>query len=231
MNFVSISVADLRAQPKFESERVSQLVYGEKVTVLEEQGEYLRVKGIDGYPGYIKKTIVSSGREKTHKLTRRFRSGDKVFPFGSYVNREDVDNFAIPESIIVPITKIGYDICRISRKFLGIPYLWGGTSDFGYDCSGLVQRLYRYNGIELPRDAGDQRDFLPEVESFDGARPGDLVFFEGHVALLLGGKKIIHANGKYASVTITDLSDGSEYSKFLMGIFEKIGRVTEGLKL
>lgn len=225
MNYVSISVADLRAQPKFESERVSQLVYGEKVTVLEEQEEFLRVKGVDGYPGYIKKAIVSTGREKTHKLTRRFRSYDKVFPFGSYVNREDVNQFGIPVSIVVPIARRGFDICKISRKFMGIPYLWGGTSDFGYDCSGLVQRLYRFNGVELPRDADEQRDFLPEVESFGDAKSGDLVFFEGHVGMLLGGKRIIHANGKYASVSITDLGDGSDYSKFLMNIFEKIGRV------
>lgn len=227
MDYVGISVADLRAKPKFESERVSQLVYGEKINVLEENGDYLLVKGVDSYPGYIKKAVVASGREKTHKLTRRFRSGERVFPFGSYVDRNDVEQYGIPDSIVVPISKNGYDVCRISRKFLGIPYLWGGTSDFGYDCSGLVQRLYRFNCIEIPRDADEQRDSLPEIKSFKDAIPGDLVFFEGHVGLHLGKKRMIHANGKYASVTITNLGDGSEYSKFLMDIFEKIGRVSD----
>ena len=81
------------------------------------------------------------------------------------------------------------------------PYLWGGTSEFGFDCSGLTQRLYRFAGIELPRNSSWQRDYLEEVKSFSESIPGDLIFFKGHVGIHLGHKIMIHANGKHASVT------------------------------
>lgn len=227
MHFVGISVADIRKEPKFESERDSQLIFGEKIEILGDSGDYVKVRGPDSLEGFMKKAIISEGGAKTHKLVRRFRSRGLVFPFGSYVNAKDVEYFKIPKSFVVPAGNNDYDVCDLSRKFMGIPYLWGGTSDFGFDCSGLVQRLYRFTGTELPRNADWQRDSMPEVKSFDVAKRGDLVFFEGHVGMLLNRRKMIHANGKYASITITDLMDGSEYSEYLLSIFEKIGRVRE----
>ena len=225
MHFVSISVADIRAEPKFESERVSQLIYGEKVDLLEEDDEYSLVVGPDGLQGYIKSALISDGPAKTHKMTRRFRYGEIIIPFGGYVSDYEIDQFSIPHSFIVPINKYDYKPTMLSMKFLGVPYLWGGTSEFGFDCSGLTQRMYRFAGIELPRNADWQRDYLKEIPTFSESLPGDLIFFKGHVGLHLGKKVMIHANGKHASVTTTDLSDGSQYSKHLMQIFEQIGRV------
>ena len=74
-------------------------------------------------------------------------------------------------------TYVDFKVTELSWKFLTIPYLWGGTSDFGFDCSGMVQRLYRFVGKEIPRNADQQRDFTETVPDFDSALPGDLVFF------------------------------------------------------
>jgi hypothetical protein len=224
MHFVSISVADLRAEPKFESERYTQYIYGEEIKILEEGNEYSRVVGSDGIKGYMKTAIISDGARKTHKLLRRFRHGEVIIPFGGYVSRKEISEFRIPANYVVPRERYDFKPTKISRRFLGVPYLWAGTSEFGFDCSGLVQRLFRFSGIELPRNSAKQRDYLRDVGSFSESLPGDLIFFKGHVGLHLGDSVMIHANGKHASVTTTDLSDGSVYSKYLMSIFEKIGR-------
>jgi hypothetical protein len=232
MQYVSISVADLRAEPKFSSERVSQLVYGEEIRILRKGEEYTLVVGNDGLQGYMKTALIKEGPARTHKLTRRYRHGEIIIPFGGNVSGEEIKKLSIPAQFLAPLSRYDYKPTELSKRFLGVPYLWGGTSEFGFDCSGFTQRLYRFAGVELPRNADWQRDYLDEVTSFKEALPGDLIFFEGHVGLHLGKMRIIHANGRHASVTTTDLSDHSEYSKRLLDIFEQIGRVNmESVKL
>ena len=151
------------------------------------------------------------------------------FPFGSYLSKDDVEQYKVPSELLARISDYNFKVTELSWKFLTIPYLWGGTSDFGFDCSGMVQRLYRFVGKEIPRNADLQRDFTDTVPGFDSALPGDLVFFKGHVGLYLGDGKMIHANGHSASVSVDNLYEESEYQKLLMSIFEKIGRVNKSL--
>lgn len=225
MHYVAISVADLRAEPRFESERMNQYIYGEEVRILEQGDEYSLVTGVDGVRGYMKTAVIAEGPAKTHKLLRRYRFGEIIIPFGGYVSGQEIKKFSIPVNYLAPVDRYDFKPTVMSRRFLGIPYLWGGTSEFGFDCSGFTQRLYRFAGIQLPRNSSWQRDYLDEVGSLSESVPGDLIFFKGHVGLHLGKGIMIHANGKHASVTTTDLTDGSNYSKRLMEIFEKIGRV------
>ena len=226
---IGISVADVRVQPRFESERDSQLIYGEEVAVLSDHGEYLKVRGRDGLEGFVKKRLVTEGGPREYKMKKFYDAGTMKFPFGSYVSSQDVEYYKIPQGILVPLSESGFRVTDLSMQFLAVPYLWGGTSDFGFDCSGMVQRLYRFVGIEIPRNADQQRDFTETVPDFESALPGDLVFFEGHVGLYLGNGKMIHANGHSASVSIDDLFQDSDYKKLLMSIFEKIGRVKNSL--
>ncbi len=113
-----------------------------------------------------------------------------------------------------PLTR--NEMCLLSLRFLDLPYTWGGRSSFGYDCSGFTQMLYRQMGIYLPRDSKNQIDWIGfKKTSFDNLKPGDLVFFariEGkitHVAMYIGGDRIIHAtvqeNAPY--LRISRLSD------------------------
>jgi len=217
------SVADIRTQPKFESERDSQLIYGEFVEVLENLGEWSKVRGVDKVTGYIKTTLIGEERPRKYKLNSMYRNEKMALPFGAYLDDKDVEYYGIPKGLLEPIDRI-FDPLNLYKKFMGVPYLWGGTSDFGFDCSGFTQRLFRYSGMEIPRNSSQQRDKSNEVKGFENAEPGDLVFFKGHVAIYLGNGQIVHANGRYSRVTVNNLFDGSEYAKILMSIFEKIGR-------
>jgi cell wall-associated NlpC family hydrolase len=226
---IRIGVGDIRSKPMFESERETQVVFGERFELLERGEAYSLIQTEEHVRGYIKTRIITDYTEKKYKL-RRFHSNSEIkLPFGSYVSTEEVEKYGIPDRKLVKISKNDFSICELSKEFIGVPYLWGGTSEFGYDCSGFVQRLYKFNGIKIPRNSGSQRDFTDTVETFDDAKPEDLVFFKGHVGLYLGDGNMIHANGNLASVSINNLFDGSEYSKSLHRIFEKIGRVNKSL--
>jgi gamma-D-glutamyl-L-lysine dipeptidyl-peptidase len=221
---VTVGVADLRTKPKFRSERTSQLIYGEAVRILGSEDGYLKVVGPDKLEAYIQKTLVGDLEgERAFKLAGRHAAEGIQFPFGSYLSEAEAKRFRVPKRLLVSIGS-GADPTKLARRFLGVPYLWGGTSEFGYDCSGFTQRLFRYSGIELPRNSNWQRDAGEKIRDFQHAKPRDLVFFSGHVGLHLGNSVIIHANLSHGGVSITDLSDGGGYSKNLMSIFQGIRR-------
>jgi len=95
----------------------------------------------------------------------------------------------------------GKKIVALASRFLGVPYLWGGISPMGFDCSGLVQAVFGFFDIRLPRDSKDQREEGFAVER-DGLHPGDLLFFPGHVAISWGGREFIHAAASRGMVAV-----------------------------
>ncbi len=225
MKIINIGVADIRTEPRFESERDSQLIYGESVELIENIGEYSKIKSVDNVIGYVNSYLLSEYSARKYKLLSFYDAGNIKFPFGSLLSMEDVIKYKIPESLLIDIDNKDFSVVKLSHKFLGVPYLWGGTSDFGFDCSGFVQRLYRFTRIELPRNSDQQKNYTTTVNSFSEAIPGDLVFFKHHVALYIGKGEIIHANGHASSVSINNIFDKNEYSEKLNSIFQKIGRV------
>ncbi len=100
-------------------------------------------------------------------------------------------------------------IIRQAKKFIGTPYLWGGVTPFGYDCSGLVQILYRMEGIKLPRDSKDQQNAGIKIDRAS-IQKGDLLFFKGHVAMAIDSFRIIHSSLGEGGVAINSLNPGDK---------------------
>lgn len=233
----------------------SQLLYGEKVLVVEEVGEWAKVlvpsqpskKDERGYPGWIPKrqlgdmasgeaaesfavvtadktSLLDEAKEETLTLSYQTRlpfvsvdgSWVKVdTPHGTqYLITDDV-KICRSEEELKP--RSGTDIVLAAEKFLELPYLWGGMSSFGYDCSGFAYGMMRAHGIIIGRDAGDQASKGIEVD-LEQLERGDLLFFafeEGkgfihHVGIYYGEGKMIHAPKTGKSVEVIPLA-GSAY--------------------
>lgn len=120
---------------------------------------------------------------------------------------------------------IGTRIIDEAKKFLGTPYLWGGATSLGYDCSGLVQAVFRSYGIFLPRDTKDQIKIGVLVEN-DCIKTGDLLFFNRHVGLALGKTKIIHASRRAGGVRVESLmKDEENFREDLANTFVEARRI------
>jgi len=209
---------------KDQSEMISQLLFGEKVEVLiKKHTNWAKVKSIyDGYVGWVDKRMIHYLTDKEYEklqkdvvLVAEFAQGiassgeSHCISFGAELSRFDGMSSKLPfgkfiynGQFIKPdqIQDKREMIVKLAKKYLHSPYLWGGRSPFGIDCSGFTQIIYKMVGIKLPRDArdqvleGDGIDFISQIS------PGDLAFFskEGrvhHVGIVLEDFKIIHASG------------------------------------
>ncbi len=109
------------------------------------------------------------------------------------------------------------DLVHIAQELVGVPYLWGGTTPFGFDCSGFVQRLFHFVfNVWLPRDSHDQREAGQKIMDFSELRAGDILCFPGHTALYVGQKSVIHASARLGSVAVTNL-ENEPYGQELRG--------------
>jgi gamma-D-glutamyl-L-lysine dipeptidyl-peptidase len=188
----------------------TQVLYGERVRVLARQGGWTRIAVPDqpspldprGYPGWVRSWQLGPAFTAPLVVTTKVAklpNGTQV-GFGSQVPAGVLPAVATRR---LPATRAG--IVRTAEQFLGLRYLWGGLSRWGYDCSGLTWAAYRAHGITIPRDA-DAQFAAGRPVSLAQARPGDLLFYEhpvvGHVAMYVGGGKMIEAPNSRSEVRI-----------------------------
>lgn len=211
-----LSIVPLRKEPSDASEQVSQLLYGEQVKIEEEKGNWYFVKCInDNYRGWIdkKQIVLNINVENTSYIvnSRMLEINSTFIPLGSLLRNEDLKDLDIDELVRKKEIKIigkSLDISQLinnAKKYINAPYLWGGRTPFGIDCSGLTQMVYQLNGISLPRDAYQQAEEGKLIHSLDIAQSGDLAFFNKgnndkitHVGIILKTGEtlqIIHASG------------------------------------
>jgi cell wall-associated NlpC family hydrolase len=216
-------VAAMRRAPSHEAQQVSEALLGERVIVYEtnDEGWAWGQLETDGYVGWISdNALARPGPTPTHKVTALrtlgFPGADiklppmAALPMGAAVaiTRQD-ERFAVtaaglylPAVHLAPIKARQPDFVALAEKFLGTPYLWGGKTGLGVDCSGLVQVALQAAGVACPRDSDMQELALGKPVSPGELRRGDLVFWKGHVAIARDGETLLHANAHHMAVAI-----------------------------
>lgn len=258
---VNRAVIDLRREPRSLAERVSQVLLGEAVRILDEKGAWVQVRSErDGYLGWAQAIAlqrVTQAEAKSYQaacqakvlaellpasqapaLQPRDHAGKLPFGVSVRVEAEEGDAALVrlPDGRAWWVARDGLlplERCpkpdaqgitsslELMRRFVGVPYLWGGRSPFGFDCSGLAATFWGFMGVVLRRDADQQ---FHDGKPVEGATlPGDLLFFGEpnpdqpsarfasitHVAISLGGNEVIHANGSAWGVSINSLDPTS----------------------
>lgn len=224
----TLSVIPVRSEASERCEMVTQLLFGEHFEIIQKSGSWYKIKCVlDSYEGWVDAKMVSpieeddlSGAENsTRYITSDLfnivieESTEEPIFIGPgctlpFFNAED-KSFILGKNKYHFYGKLSKDksnkrekIIEVARVFLNAPYLWGGKSPFGVDCSGLTQVLYKTIGITIPRDASQQVTLGSTLNFISDAKPGDLAFFDNdegiitHVGLCLGDGRIIHSSGK-----------------------------------
>jgi len=220
--------ANLQLEPK--GDRVRQLVYGDTFRVLEEnEGFSFGFKKFDGYVGYIKNDKLKKQiRQTTHWVssiaTHIYAQPDikkkclGSLSFGSQLEIvndeknfcETIDGGFIPRQHLRERKNFYSDPVMVAQLFLGTPYLWGGNTCWGIDCSGLIQAAFRGCGIDLPADSDQQEAVCRKVSEVNKLKRNDLIFWDGHVGLVIDPNILIHANAFHMSVTVESIKTVSK---------------------
>ncbi|PAY09804.1 peptidase P60 [Bradyrhizobium sp. UFLA03-84] len=220
------AIAPLRRAPAADAEQMTQALRGERVTIYDRNGEGWAWGQLadDGYVGWIPEaTLAKPGAAPTHKVTALRtlafpRPSIKLPPvealaLGSKlaIVREDGafavtrEGWHLPRRHLAPLDTMAPDFVAIAEQFVGTPYLWGGKSSLGIDCSGLVQIALTASGTGCPRDSDMQQEGLGgELASAESKhlQRGDLIFWKGHVAIARDATTIVHANAHHMATVV-----------------------------
>jgi cell wall-associated NlpC family hydrolase len=216
----NFSVLNVYKRKTNNSKVVTQLLFGDSFKKLSQTKSWIKIKNdSDNYEGYIKNNKFPSNYTNTHKIcsvsssiyskpnsknkiNKKLSFGSKVkiiskngdfYKFGSYwIKKKNLKKINFTEK----------NIFKNINKFVNIKYKWGGKHYSGVDCSGLIQLFLNYNNKFCPRDTKDQVKYFKKKIKINKIRKNDLIFWNGHVALALSRKKLIHGYGPLKKVVI-----------------------------
>ncbi len=221
----NLNVIPMRSDSGNNFEIINQILFGEHFKVLKKKSKWLKVKLFhDSYSGWIlsNQVVEINKKEYDHLCSNELfvnnnlidaissENGDMIpIIIGSILPNYNNGKFTLNNTIYsfdnahrLPKNSKKNEIINSAYIYLNSPYLWGGRTPFGIDCSGFTQMVYRLNGINLPRDAVKQVECGKTLSFVDEAEAGDLAFFDDsdgnivHVGIILENKRIIHSSGK-----------------------------------
>lgn len=262
---VRAAIAPVYAEPRLPAPQISQLVLGMRVELLSQDEQWFRIRGEDGYIGWVYQGYLQSGDDDWAFAWERSSSGESVvslgaelvdedgrilarLPWGARLSRHsgafhlpDGRSGAVANGDVVDVDRLGdwfphrgESIARTARRWNGAPYLWGGVTPNGVDCSGFTQAVMWMHGIAMPRDSDLQERAGTGVTLERDTRelhPGDLLFFAeqdarvSHVAISLGGPLIIHSALGNGGVDINDLTGDMPFERRLAEMFVSARRL------
>ena len=207
----------MRAEPKDTSELVSQVIYGESFKIIEQRTNWSLIKlSFDNYNGWIdnkqlveiSKTVydltISEANIYSSDLIEFIQINNKgllTIPFGSTLNSIKLFDHSFDGNTTKTVQP-KENLVKTSLLFINSPYLWGGRTPFGIDCSGFTQMIYKINGYKIDRDAKVQVKTGASLSFIEESEPGDLAFFDNkegdivHVGIIMEDNHIIHAHGQ-----------------------------------
>ncbi len=218
--------APLRHAPALDALQDDELLYGETLTVYDSKGGWAWGQSdIDGYVGYVHTIVCGDPLMPTHRVTALStplltgpdiqRATRDLLPLNARIKvlerskgfvRVAPDGFVFAGHI-APLDVLVSDWVATAERFVGTAYVWGGKTHAGIDCSGLVQTALAAAGIAAPRDTDQQEVALGADVPFLKRRRGDLVFWHGHVGIMLDEARLLHANAFHMQVEIEPLED------------------------
>jgi cell wall-associated NlpC family hydrolase len=226
-------IAALRRAPASDAALETEALYGETVTIYEEKDNWGWVQlERDSYVGYIEASALGVPTTATHRIDALRSFGYPgpsmklpprlALPFDARLEiASESGDFAVtPDGLhfwsrhLQLLGGEAKDFVAVAERFIGAPYLWGGRSPLGIDCSGLAQTALRAIGIAAPRDSDQQEGQLGAAlaiqDSLEGLRRGDLVFWKGHVGIMRDARTLLHANGWHMLVVSEALRKARE---------------------
>ena len=248
------AIAPMLCEPDVKTTQVSQLLHGHIALVVERNGLWLHVKGADGYPGWVHQGYVVTMPEPVPPLAETGWNDPRPLSLGCAVRDEHGATRKLPLGALVTEGQERFGGLAMTLEerrrsfppeadsitasamtfFEGTSYEWGGVTPWGCDCSGLVSSSFHLHGVNVPRDAWMQAMTGEPLEGIRHLRPADLLFFSDepdgkitHVAISLGGTRVVHLALGRGGYAVDDLESGDEYTDLLLKRYRFGRRVLE----
>ena len=234
---IDLNIVPVRKKNNAKSEMINQLFFGESITIIKTKEKWSFVSSnIDNYQGWIRNLHFKLIKKNEYKI---LSENDSLFSKSEIIIKNDACEITIPTgSLISSIKFLNYyytnevgskSLLETIKSFINSPYLWGGKTKYGMDCSGLIQTIFKTLNIILPRDAKEQSDVGAEIE--EGYKLGDLAFFGKnlnnitHVGIFVDNETVVHAYGRVRMDKINNEGIYNNEEKRVTHFLQKVNRI------